>query len=606
MSDLKEFEISSVVLCEGDVLWDSAPISEEDAPGPREEDTPIPDENAEPILLNIDKRSAMPGESTLYIPARNVTLPIADGDFGESSRLITENERGIAEYQFELEEKYGKFEVDYLALYNNAEYVDSNTVATDVTSYTFDYMARDTVRRIAKIDKEITKTEGGQARVAGVIDSTQAQRRASLLKDEIDLLCPALCCAVRFRRRGWISKFKKLLSYRISSYNALLREIEINTGTNLPLLSPTVVQDIINGGVYQKTREISLSEIHNGAHFSVERHFGADRTRAERDSILYTKKLKKEERELEKALRKNAYKNIDFSEDDTRRLKESLSLFGDERIEDEDLVNARLKFLITRASADMHESRYFFSARRIRESDGRYITARNYKHLKHIRARALKAEARDNLRYYEAVLTDTTRAEYKRADADRVLLEELRRELEILLKKRAIINRRLTCLYVRQEKDGLFGNFEEKCRRARERGIKKAFFSLRRIYRQMEKNKVPLDVKEEMCDLMNEKIDKCGIISEISVRIKKAEPRHKKDLKKERKKTIASVKRINESITRFKEKRVDASIEKHKTHISQFLWILGVALVAGGGFVAYKFFMPEITEFFKNLIFGGK
>lgn len=609
MSDLKEFETPSLILGEGDVLWDDADIPQSEAQNPVNEELESADEDAaEPMILNIEKKSAMPSESTLYIPARSVTLPIieeGDAKSCDDAPHLTYEQMVISEYESELEKKHGKVGIDYLALCGSAEYVSSSEVALDVTPYTFDYMAKDTVRRIGKIDKEITKLDGAGARASGLVGGAQVFSKIAFMKEEIDLLCPALCCAVRFRHRGWISKFKKLLTLRISGYNSLLREVEIHTGADLPLLSATIPQDIINGGMYQKTREIALNEIPGGADFYLERHAASERTRLERAGVLYTKKLKKEERELEKILRKRVYKNSAPTSDELRSLKEALSSLGDERIEDEDMIGARFKFLIIRASADMYEGKYFFLTRRMKEMDGRYITARNYKRLKRVRARALKAESRDNLRYYEAVLTDVDRADFKRADADRIVLEELKGELEILLKKRAFINRRLANLYIGQEKEGLFGNFEEKCRKARERGIKKAFYGLRKIYRQMERNKVPLDVKEEMCLLMNEKITKCGLINELSVRIKKAEPRYKKDLKKERKKAISSVKRINESITRFKEKRVDASIEKHKTHLSQLLWILCVALVAGGAFVAYKFYMPEITEFFKNLIFGG-
>ena len=602
--------------------------SQEAEPEPKEQSEPQePSETQEPsesviipvleekdgkILFNIDEcsKDVELSGGILCIPPHTITVPVFNAPLNSVSQnaaynpveaSISKEDKIIEEYECELAEKFGEREINSHLGDLNIEYADSAEADGELNRQTFAFLAKDTIKRIKRIDSQIAKIEKREKGASGERGRELITERLSLQKEAVDILCTALVGAVHTHTA--ISKYKRLLARRIADYNLLLKEVSIRTGTDITLLSSTIPNDIIEGRKYQKTQNISLV----GKDVGFDTDFFAYSSRivnskARKKQLRRGAIMEKEEKQLEKIIVKSVYGKGEVSKEWLFTLRERLLALGTQRIKDEELVEARFNYLISSAKTDKYVKNYLFETRR-QKKGSKNNELKLLRVLKKTAKRAVIAESLDNARYYEIVATDTQRANFKRVNVNRAELESLRMEMETLLRKRDMINKRLEALYIGESEGVLYGT-EKKCQRAKRRAVKKAHNKLRKTRKLLESNRIPLDIQEDMYELMNAKILKCGALAELDVRIKKARGQDKKQLKRERRRTRKDLQHLTENIGYFKKKKIEKRVINRKTRKSQLAWLIFLVVLAGGGFAVYYFFGGAVKEYLSGL-FGG-
>jgi hypothetical protein len=548
----------------------------------------------ENVIVDPGEGALISVDNILYIPPHSLTIPIPTyiGVPRQNTSLKTpKNENGAPK---NLEKSK-----------NNEAAVPVNYEVNDSVSLRF--AEKDTLKRIRKTDKEIDRLRKKEASSAPITQRLLYNRRLALEKEVFDYLSFLLFSAVKISENAKIRKYRQLLSARIARYNLVISEFISRTGMDVAYVSKLVPEDIIKGHDYQKPKNLFVFENADIEFGKSQMPTGKALRRAEKEAVRRTVSEAAEMRHIEKELSKNGLATDDFSESEKAAFDEGMYKISEQISTDEDMIFERYRYLTLKCDAEMGINMYSFSTRKT----NKLSNVRHLKKLKRLikmqKRHALKCERLDNDRYYEIVALDTSKLTCPRVRADRGELEALKEEMQLLLEKRDSINNRLYKLYLGRDEMGK-SSFEKKVTKARIRALKATYKKQLKLYKTVEKERLPLEMKERVYNLMNERTRLNGYIEELRIRIRGAKGTEKGEIVRERRRVVKEIKCINSDINYYYKKKVKGRISKSKTKRSQLLWLILVLVIAASGYLLYRLFGERFIEFIKSYIsglFGG-
>ena len=222
------------------------------------------------------------------------------------------------------------------------------------------------------------------------------------------------------------------------------------------------------------------------------------------------------------------------------------------------------------------------------------------RYIRDIKWRALKArifEFFDNRRYLKA-LNLTAEARSLRTIARPAIIDRSKVTLLALLERRNEINDELLDLYKKRNQDYLDAEKKNSELNIRLRARKHAFDKLYDIERKVEQYAFTADEREDVYRRMNALVDMDVDVKILKYKEKQA-PKGERELYKEtikaKKDTMA---KMEDALVALVEKAHRRTYIDDKRHV--WIWILGVAAVAGLLIVLFGMFSEQITEFIMN------
>ena len=222
------------------------------------------------------------------------------------------------------------------------------------------------------------------------------------------------------------------------------------------------------------------------------------------------------------------------------------------------------------------------------------------RYVRNIKWRALKArifEFFDNRRYLKA-LNLTAEARSLRTIARPAIIDRSKVTLLALLERRNEINDELLDLYKKRNQDYLDAEKKNSELNIRLRARKRAFDKLYDIERKVEQYAFTADEREDVYRRMNALVDMDVDVKVLKYEEKQA-PKGERELYKE---TIKAKKdimaKMEDALVALVEKAHRRTYIDDKRHV--WIWILGVAAVAGLLIVLFGIFSEQITEFIMN------
>lgn len=527
------------------------------------------------------------------------TEPDADTFVG-----MSDDERTIQEYEKYINQKCGYSDPLDQTPDTDAE-LDrvKSEGGLEIDEASFALSEKDAILRIKKIDKDAKKSIRREERAHGLAAVTLYNSRLALEKEALELLINMLSLSVRVESKPKIKQFKKLLTRRIASYNLLILDFNLRTGRDLPLLSSAMPKNIILGKGYQAPPDLALNTDSVSDVQIIPTVSKKELKRAQKDELRRAAIADKELERLQKTLKKNGFGLNNLNAFENAELSALMQKISEQRSRDEAMLEARYNYLILKGQTDKDLNRYTFGTRRKNCDEGVKRASKLVKQTKSKRKAALKLEKLDNDRYYEILALDAAKTVYKRKRADREKLASVRTQMDLLLEKRDVINKRLYMLYLGKaygDKRGM----EKKYNAAAREGAKKAYKKQLKLYKIMEKEHLPLDMKENLYKLMNQKTALYSRFCELGVRLKGAKGIEAKEMKRERKTIVNNIKALNENIDYYFKRKVNRRIEKNRTKRTQLLWLFALILIIGAGYLVYRFYGARILEFVKSYIQG--
>ena len=222
------------------------------------------------------------------------------------------------------------------------------------------------------------------------------------------------------------------------------------------------------------------------------------------------------------------------------------------------------------------------------------------RYIRGIKWRACKArifEFFDNRRYLKA-LNLTAEARSLRTIARPAIIDRSKVTLLALLERRNEINDELLDLYKKRNQDYLDAEKKNSELNIRLRARKHAFDKLYDIERKVEQYAFTADEREDVYRRMNALVDMDVDVKVLKYKEKQA-PKGERELYKE---TIKAKKdimaKMEDALVALVEKAHRRTYIDDKRHV--WIWILGVAAVAGLLIVLFGIFSEQITEFIMN------
>ena len=545
----------------------------------------------ENIVVDPGQGALINADNILYIPPHNLTIPVPT----YIGTIYHGSKNNSADNQIKKDEKPAQRAPERPVRY---EIVDAFALAL---------AEKDTHKRIQKIDKEIAALRKKEITAQPITRRLLYNRCLAYEKDAVDFLIFLLLAAVRLSESAKIKKLKNILSARIARYNTVVSEFISRTGRDVPRLSALIVEDIVGGRSYDGPVLLAVDEDIDGElgePYSISKNA---LHKIEKEAVRRAIGTEAEIEHLQRELSKNEAATDALTEEEKASFTERMCKITEQIVRDEDTVSERYKYLDLKCSAMMSLNTYSFSTRKTSKFD-------NVRHLKWLsrfikrnKKAAIKFEKLDNDRYYEIISLDTDKVICPRVRADRSELEMIRTEMKDLLDKRDRINERLYKIYLGRDARGKT-SFEKKVTKARRRAMKVAYNDQLKLYKTVEKERLPLEMKERVYKLMNERTNLHGYLAELKLRARNATETEKKELKRERRRVQKDIKCLSSDIGYYFRKKITRRIEKNKTRLSQLGWLLLLIIVVVTFYIAYRLFGDTLIEFIKSYIsglFGG-
>ena len=218
--------------------------------------------------------------------------------------------------------------------------------------------------------------------------------------------------------------------------------------------------------------------------------------------------------------------------------------------------------------------------------------------------KAIRAERRDNERYYAVVKSDINNMKLPK-NADRANLTRLQIEIEALLKERDAVNRELTALYNSNKNADVGKNNTYERLKSATKGAKTAYKKQRKLANEIDTLHIPLDEKKKIFDPMNRITQLNAEINDLAYRIEREKLKGRaknaaiSSIKKKKKERAYLERNIKTLSNKAKKK---AYIEREERK-SQTTWIIVLILAIAAG-VAVWYFRAEIAAYLINLMKG--
>ena len=220
--------------------------------------------------------------------------------------------------------------------------------------------------------------------------------------------------------------------------------------------------------------------------------------------------------------------------------------------------------------------------------------------IREIKSRAMKArifEFFDNLRYLRA-LNLTAERKTARTIARPVIIDRSKVDLLALLERRNEINKELLELYAKSSKDYLDAESRNNELNIRLRAKRRAFDKLYDIERKVEQYVFTPDEQKEVYRLMNGLVDMDTDTKMLKYQEKRAPKSEREPYKEAIKAKKDEMAKMEDTLVALVEKAQRRTYIDDKRHI--WIWIAGVAAVAGVLIALFSIFSEQITEFIMN------
>ncbi len=469
-------------------------------------------------------------------------------------------------------------------------------------------LSKDLKKVVKEIDKKIKKIKKKEDKNTGSAERKLFNERIALEKEAVEILCIVLGGAVVINNKRKINKNKEALNKRIARYNRVLYDLSVRIGKDLPTLSYGISSDIIAGRDYETPPVVYFKEMDESnsdpAISAIERRTFIDAYK----KLKLNKNNDKNEWKIErKILKKYGKRNASVKE--ALKLREDLTALKEVRKRDEEFLALRYHYVIRKANFDHKAAKDYFFGTKDDVKAERKETRQAQKELNKDRKKALKFERKDNERYNKIVAINPYKYQFSRCifkkKIDRDKLEEIRSEMEVLLARRDLINSHLMRFYTTDgefsKKKKIEKKVEEQSNQAKTAAMKASYDDQEERFKDIDKRNVSLDIKEDIYDMMNEKIYLEGVKAVLAEKIK-----HAKN-EETRKKLNDELKSVQEDIDELSD-CIDYAYENDVKKRAKKRWILVLVILAVLGvgiYLAYRFFGEEIIKKFQEIFFSN-
>ncbi len=452
--------------------------------------------------------------------------------------------------------------------------------------------------------KKAKKAERRQKRTPGIIGVNLAVERIQTYKELIKIASENLVICVGANDKKEAARRKKKLHAYILQFNIAAEEYEILTGESAPYIESSVADDVAMGKPCPMIPDIQYVDIEK-----IESDFMSedDKRAARIEKLRFAKEHGKEMRRIAKRAKKGLppvdSNNSGYTRrDNAKQYAERMNAVKLAKQRDELLVKARMEYEIVKLENEMNMSLYSFSVKDERKkNEARRITGK-IKRLRRNIKKALMLEKEDNKRYYYLKLVEPEFERVKkRTNPER--LASLRMRLDVLLSERESLNERLLSLYGRNKKHTEKRGFDAKNNEVVKKYAKLVYKSQKRLAAKVEKLHAPVDLKEKIYTLMNQKTE-CAVEIETSkYKLKVADIRGsaKAELIRKIRSAKSRIRGINRDVD-FLIRKARKQDDDYADNRAMGAWIIGVLLFVVAALLLWHMFSDKISPFLTKLL----
>lgn len=269
---------------------------------------------------------------------------------------------------------------------------------------------------------------------------------------------------------------------------------------------------------------------------------------------------------------------------------------------DETMLRTRYETRIARAKADLEIKKLHFGEKNRKYKKSCAALNRELASVEAHISKAVKAERRDNDRYYTVVKSNLDNMKLPKG-ADKAKLTGLQVEIESLLKERDAVNRELTALYNSNKSANAGKNNTYERLKSATKGAKSAYKKQRKLANEIDALHIPLDEKKKIFDPMNRITQINAEINDLAYRIEREKLKGRaksaaissiKKKKKERAHLERNIKTLSNKAKR--KARIESNERK-----SQAAWIVVLLLAIAAG-VGVWYFRADIWAFISSFM----
>ena len=431
--------------------------------------------------------------------------------------------------------------------------------------------------KLAAAERKISLNSHGNARSTAIVDAVAAERKI------INELCEHLLAACQASSYPDTSRIKKAIGMEIKNHNALVAELEKNSGEFLTPASKDMAQEIISGLDYKPLPDVTYSLV-NPVVTTVDKINEA----IEKGKELYAGEIMKEGH---------------------LSLANIASKVAAQANKDVAVLTHCAAFEVSLLESDRDILRYGHGGEMPKFKRRRRKIARLIKSIKRNNKRAVKYEQDDNRRYYQIVTTNPETMETKTPRPNRKRMAELRKRMIELLNERDKINNRLTAIYTCEEYNLDGTGVNQTWRRVKADAIEKAVRQDEICVMEIKHLPTSESEKAKIFDLLNKRLDAVSTIALCKYRIKneQVDEKTKNKLMHDKRSAEKLIKSIDLDI----KSRVDKIYERNKNVEDIGVWftiigcmLLFIALCVGVYFVLFHNSLTDIFNSIKETLAG--
>ena len=322
-----------------------------------------------------------------------------------------------------------------------------------------------------------------------------------------------------------VKSIKKALTKEIEAYNALVDEYEVLTRAKLTRASESIPADILANKPYAPIPAITYT-----ANDGTARNSDADVA-----AIAASAAKSVEEAKAKKEHGKKSKNKVQKS-----ALEEKIA---EQANKDLTVITKGFEYKISAIETEKDISYYRFGKNVFDVKKVKKLADKKIKALQKAHKAALKAEEKDNTRYYAVISNDPVTMKTKKRRADRVKVASLRTEMMTLLNKRDELNSKLLSIYNGSEVtlDGVSVN--QKWREVRSNAAEKFVRKSKSLAKKIFRLPASSGEKQRLYGILNSSVEASSNLALAKYRLKTKEYKNAKE-KRALRKDIKTTKRL--------------------------------------------------------------